>query len=146
MFMTPLKVVAEWLEKVKLARPKLDGKSICPFARMPSVVVLDKISEDKVLPTTQITIYIEDSINSTFDELHLLCRKLARKHKHFIFLPDHPHRKNYVKGLETGNGHLPVIIVQTKKELRTARGLLEKTNYYDYWDEEYLEEIKSYGI
>jgi hypothetical protein len=51
-----------------------------------------------------------------------------------------------VKGLETGNGHLPVIIVQTKKELRTARGLLEKTNYYDYWDEEYLEEIKSYGI
>lgn len=144
--MTPLKVIAGWLEKVKKPRPELDGKSICPFARMPGVIPVDKLTAENIEPLgSQITIYIEKTVSSTFEELDTLCRKLNKKHKKHIFLPDHPHKKNYINGVETGNGHLPVVIVQTRTELLTARKVLEKTDYYDKWDQDYLEEIKSYG-
>ena len=144
--MTPLKVIAEWLQKVKKPRQELDGKSVCPFARMPGVIVVDKLSIDKVEPLgTQLTMYVESTVTSTFEEINKLCIRLNKKHKRYIFLPDHPEKKNYINGVETGNGHLPVIIVQTKKELLTARKVLEKTDYYDKWDKDYLEEIKSYG-
>ena len=144
--MTPLKVIAEWLQKVKKPRQELDGKSVCPFARMPSVIVVDKLTIDKVEPLgKQLTMYVENTPVSTFEEINNVCLKLNKKHKKFIFLPDHPEKKNYINGVETGNGHLPVIIVQTKIELLTARKVLEKTDYYDKWDKDYLEEIKSYG-
>jgi hypothetical protein len=144
--MNPVKVIAEWLASVKKIRPELDGKSICPFARMPGIVVVDKLSIEKVEPLgSQLTMYVEDTINSTFEEIDKICRELNNKYRQFIFLPDHPDKKNYINGVETGNGHLPVIIVQTKKELLSARAVLEKTDYYDKWNKEYLEEIKSYG-
>lgn len=144
--MNPVKVIAQWLNKVKQSRPELNGKSICPFARMPGVIPVEKLSIQNIEPLgSQITIYIETAVNSTFDELETLCRKLNKKHKKYIFLPDHPEKKNYINGVETGNEYLPLIIVQTKKELLTARSLLEKTDYYDKWDKDYLEEIKSYG-
>ena len=144
--MTPIKVVADWLSKVKQARPELNGKSICPFAKMPGVITVDKLSIKNIEPLgKQITIYIEKTIESTFDELEILCRKLSKKHKNYIFLPDHPEKKNYINGVETSNGHLPLVIVQTRKELLTARSILEKTDYYDLWDKDYLTEIKSYG-
>lgn len=144
--MTPLKVIAEWLQKVKKPREELDGKSICPFARMPAVIPVEKLTLNNIEPLgSQITIYIEKTVNSTFDELDTLCKKLNNKHKKFIFLPDHPSKKNYINGVETGNEHLPLIIVQTKNELLTARKVLERTDYYSYWNEEYLKEIKSYG-
>jgi len=38
-----------------------------------------------------------------------------------------------------------LIIAQTKKELLSARERLSKTDYYSYWDKEYLEEIFNYG-
>lgn len=144
--MTPLKIIANWLSKVKQARPELNGKSICPFARMPGIIPVEKLSIQNIEPLgSQITIYIETAVNSTFDELETLCRKLNKKHKKYIFLPDHPQKKNYINGVETGNEHLPLIIVQTRKELLTARSLLEKTDYYDFWSDEYIKEIKSYG-
>lgn len=144
--MNPVKVVANWLAKVKQSRKELNGKSICPFAKMPGVIPVDKLSIQNVEPLgIQITIYIETAVNSTFEELETLCRRLSKKHKKYIFLPDHPQKQNYINGVETGNEHLPLIIVQTKKELLTARAVLEKTDYYDFWDKEYLKEIKSYG-
>jgi hypothetical protein len=146
MRMNPVKVIANWLKTVKTPRDELDGKSICPFAKMPGIIVVEKLSTKSIEPLgTQITMYVEKTINSTFEEIDAVCRKLNKKHKKYIFLPDHPTKKNFINGVETGNGQLPVIIVQTKKELLTARSLLEKTNYYDKWNKEYLEEIKSYG-
>jgi len=144
--MTPLKVIANWVSKVKQARPELNGKSICPFAKMPGVIPVDKLSMKNIEPLgNQITIYIENTVESTFEELETLCRRLNKKHKNYIFLPDHPQKKNFINGVETGNEHLPLIIVQTRKELLTARSLLEKTDYYEFWSEEYIKEIKSYG-
>lgn len=144
--MTPIEVVKNWLLQVQKPRKELNGKSVCPFARMPNIVVVEKLSIDNVKPAAHaLTIYVEDSINSSFDDINSICMQLKATHDSCVFLPDHPQKKNYINGVETGNGHLPLIIVQNKKELLGARRSLEKTDYYDKWDKDYLDEIKSYG-
>jgi len=144
--MTPLEVIQNWLKRVQEPRKELNGKSICPFAKMPAIVVVKQLTSETVIPTSQsITIYIEDSVNSSFEDIDAVCRDLRSKHNDYIFLPDHPEKKNYINGIETGNGHLPLIIVQNSNELLSARRKLEKTDYYDKWDKNYLKDIKSYG-
>jgi len=144
--MTPLDVVKNWLKKVQTPKQELNGKSVCPFARMPRVIVVDKLTVDNVKPVAHsLTMYVEDSVKSSFEDIDSICHTLQGIHSDYIFLPDHPEKKNYINGIETGNGHLPIIIVQCKQELLTARRRLEKTDYYDNWDKDYLEQIKSYG-
>jgi len=144
--MNPLTVVKEWLTRVQQPRSELNGRSICPFATMPNVVVVTNLSLDNVKPISHLlTIYIEHSINSTFEDIDGICRTLKETHNDYIFLPDHPEKKTYINGVETGNGHLPLIMVQNKKELLSARRSLEKSDYYDKWNKDYLKQIKSYG-
>ena len=144
--MNPQTVILNWLKHVRQPRKELGGKSICPFAVVPRIVVVDSLDESCFKDLSDnITIYVESTVDSTFDELDRVAKKLNELHPTHIFLPDHPHKKNYIQGIETGNGHLPLIIAQTHKELTEARDLISKTDYYDYWDKEYLTEIKSYG-
>ena len=144
--MNPQTVILEWLKEVRKPRKELGGKSICPFAVVPEIVVVDGLDESCFENLSdKITIYVERTINSTFKELDAVAQKLNKLFPTHIFLPDHPHKKNYIQGIETGNGHLPLIIAQTRKELTEARMLLEKSNYYSYWDKDYLSEIKEYG-
>ncbi len=142
---SPERVVEKWVARISEKNPKLNGHRICPFAKMPRVVPVDKLSIGKFVGLdNQITIYMEDGIFSTYEELEDLCRKLKSLNPNYIFLPDHPHKSNYINGQETGNGVFPCIIVQTKEELLTARKNLEKTDYYTHWDPSYLAEIRSF--
>jgi len=140
-------VVKKWVTRISKKNPNIGGNRICPFAKMPNLVSVDKLSIDGFSDLSdQVTIYMETSIHSSYEELENLCRDLKSLNPNFVFLPDHPHKKNYINGQETGNGIFPCIIVQTKKELETARATLENTDYYSYWDQEYLDEIKSFSI
>jgi len=144
--MDPQTVILEWLKHVRQPRKELGGKSICPFAVVPRIVEVDSLDESCFEDLSDnITIYVERTVDSTFEELDCVAKKLNELYPTHIFLPDHPHKKNYIQGIETGNGHLPLIIAQTRKELTEARDKIAKTDYYDYWDKEYLTEIKSYG-
>jgi S-adenosylmethionine/arginine decarboxylase-like enzyme len=139
-------VIKKWLSNISKKNPDLGGHRICPFARMPNIVSVDKLSIEKFSGlSNQITVYMEQGIYSSNEELENLCRELKSLNPNFVFLPDHPHKKNYINGQETGNGVFPCIIVQTKQELESARFTLEKTDYYSYWDQSYLAEIKSYN-
>lgn len=136
-----------WLERITKPQAELGKHSICPFARaLPPVIVAEKLHIDMFENLSdEITIYCEHSVVSTFDELEELCTTLNNKHSTHIFLPDHPHRETFIKGIKTGNGYVPLVIAQTKEELLSARNRLSSTNYYSYWDKEYLEEIFNYG-
>lgn len=140
-------VVKNWVSKISKKNPNLGGHRICPFAKMPNVISVDKLSIEKFSGLSdQITVYMETGIHSSYEELENLCKDLKNLNPNFVFLPDHPHKKNYINGQETGNGVFPCIIVQTKQELEIARSTLEKTDYYSYWDQIYLDEIKSFSI
>ena len=93
---------------------------------------------------SRITVYMENDIHSSYEEIADLCNTLKTLNPNFVFLPDHPHKPNYINGHETGNGVFPCVIVQTKQELGSARQSLEKTDYYKYWDKDYLAEIQSF--
>lgn len=144
--MTPQQVVKQWIDRVREKRPELLGMPICPFAPASvAVVAVDKLEVDVFTLTSALTIYVENTIVSTPIELENLCYRLNTLYEEHIFLPDHPSTPNYINGVSTGNNALPLIIAQTKDELLPARRKLEKTNYYDHWDENYLNEIKSFG-
>ena len=144
--MDPRQIVLNWLKHVRRPRKELGGMSICPFAKLPNIIVVDTINESCFEDLTdEITVYVESAVNSTFEQLDAIARKQNEINPTHVFLPDHPHKKNYINGIETGNGHLPLIIAQTRRELAKARDEISKTDYYDYWDEKYLAEIRSYG-
>lgn len=138
-------VIAEWLIRISHRDPSLGGHKICPFARMPRIVEVTKLSQEVFdIKDNQLTIYMETSVASSYEQIESLCRILKQQHSEYVFLPDHPSRVNFIKDKITGNGYLPCIIVQTKKELESARLALAKTDYYTFWDLEYLEEIRSF--
>ena len=143
---SPDLVVKKWVKKISEKNNNLGGHRICPFAKMPQIVTVDKLSIEKFSGLTdQVTVYMENGIHSSYEEIEDLCRELKSLNPNFIFLPDHPHKTNYINGQETGNGVFPCIIVQTKTELEIARLALEKTDYYSYWNRGYLAEIKSFN-
>lgn len=142
---TPVRVVEKWVDRISKKNPKLGGHRICPFARMPRVVSVDKLSLDKFTELeNEMAVYMENGIRSSYEEIESLCRELKKVNPDYIFLPDHPNKRNFINGQETGNGVFPCIMVQLKQELQTARAALEKTDYYSYWDKNYLAEIKSF--
>ncbi len=140
-----LSAVSNWLARISIKQSDLGGHSICPFARMPHIVSVEKLRVEEFSDLdNRLTIYMENDILSSYDQLEELCRQLKTMNPNFVFLPDHPHKINRINGLETGNGEFPCVIVQTKQELDSARSAVAKTDYYSYWDQSYLKEIKSF--
>jgi hypothetical protein len=142
------KHIDEWMGRLSQPRSELGGHCVCPFAAAakPKLVLVDVLEEHCFVDLhEQVTVYAERTVVSTFERIDLIARQLNQMHHTHIFLPDHPDRKNFIKGVETGNGLVPLILAQKKQELRIARESLEKTDYYSHWDDKYLTEIKSYG-
>jgi S-adenosylmethionine/arginine decarboxylase-like enzyme len=142
---SPNQAVEKWVSRITEKHSDLGGNRICPFAKMPKVVTVEKLCQEEFIGISdQLTIYMENGVRSSYEELEELCRSLKTLNPNFVFLPDHPHKKNYINGHETGNGVFPCVIVQTKQELDAARSSLEKTDYSQYWDKDYLDEIRSF--
>lgn len=143
---SPNQIIKKWVSRISKKQPNLGGNRICPFAKMPRVKIVDKLSIEAFISfDDQVTVYMENGVYSTYEEIEELCRTLKSINPDYIFLPDHPYKTSRINGIETGNGVFPCIIVQTKYELLSARSNLEKTDYYSYWDASYLEEIKSFN-
>lgn len=138
-------IINDWITRISDKKSDLGGHSICPFARQPRIVTVEKLSSDTVVGfDDRLSVYMESTVHSSYQDLEQVCRQLKSQHPDHVFLPDHPDRKNYIKNHETGNGVLPCIIVQSKQELDSARAAISKTDYYSYWDESYLAEIRSF--
>lgn len=140
-----ISIVEKWISRISKKHSNLGDNRICPFAKMPRIISVEKLSIENFSDLdNRITVYMETNIHSNYEEIAVLCKTLKTLNPNFVFLPDHPHKPNYIKGHETGNGVLPCIIVQTRQELDSARTALEKTDYYTYWDKDYLSEIRGF--
>jgi hypothetical protein len=60
-----------------------------------------------------------------------------------VFLPDHKDRDTFINGVQTNNGKYNLILCQWRDNLESARTKLKNSNYYSFWDQEYLKEILS---
>ena len=142
------KYILHWIQEISKIRPELGNFSICPYASGANFSIQEqKLSQ--IMPNSDFDVIInivEDDIDANF--LYESVDNYNRDYPDYKFIADHGKTKTYIQGVMTGNGKYNLVFVNKRKEILEARKKLAKTNYYDYWDENYLKEVleDDYGI
>ena len=138
--------VAKWIKKISIVHEKLDGNSLCPYAKKAKwhIVQSSDLDVDPVLIKKQVCIFVvPDSVSKT--RLNNYCKKLKKLYPDYVWLPDHKTANTKIAGYSTGNGKYNLILAQKRKSLTLARKTLERnTSYYDNLSEKYKKELWSY--
>ena len=133
--------ILHWIGQLSKIRPELGNFAICPYASKANYTIVDeKLSQ--IVPNNDfdVIIYVvEDNISAQF--LYDAVDDYNRNYPDYKFIADHRKTKTYIQGIQTSNGKYNLVLCQPRKELTEARKKLAKTNYYDYWDKDYLEEV-----
>ena len=135
------KYILRWIQEISKIRPELGNFSICPYASGANFSIQEqKLSE--IVPNSDLDVIInivEDDIdaNSLYDAVD----DYNRNYSDYKFIADHGKTNTYIQGIQTNNGKYNLVLCQSRNELTEAREKLAKTNYYDYWDKNYLEEV-----
>ena len=135
------KYILRWIQEISKIRPELGNFSICPYASGANFSIQEqKLSE--IVPNSDFDVIInivEDDIdaNSLYDAVD----DYNRNYSDYKFIADHGKTNTYIQGIQTNNGKYNLVLCQSRNELTEAREKLAKTNYYDYWDKNYLEEV-----
>jgi len=134
--------IQKWIDYLSCPQELLKGLAICPFAKKAKFQIIKTKSFEIKPPTDdfEIIIYSVEK-NITPDNLYNTCKELNKKYPELVFLPDHRDRKTFIKTLATGNGKFNLILCQRRDQLKQAREMLKKTDYYKFWSPEYLKEI-----
>lgn len=137
-----LKHIKKWVDYLSCPQDLLTGLAICPFAKKAKLQLI-RTNIHKIVPPEEpfeiIIFIVENDITST--DLIAACKSLNKKYPQLVFLPDHKDRNTFIKGLKTNNGKYNLILCQYRDQLQKARELLKHTDYYKFWDKEYLREI-----
>ncbi len=133
--------ILHWIGQLSKIRPELGNFAICPYASKADYLIVDeKLSQIVPNQDFDVTIYVvEDNISAQF--LYDAVDDYNRNYPDYKFIADHGKTKTYIQGIQTSNGKYNLVLCQLRKELTEARKKLAKTNYYDYWDKDYLEEV-----
>mgnify|MGYP003348827079 CR=1 FL=1 len=151
------KNIIEWVSRISERKDELGGFNVCPYAKKAledKKVFWSYIAEEceayilryiEATPEFEVIVFYNLKKNLTDEDLKVIISNLQSKRNDMIFLKDHPDDPGYIKNIYTGNGEYPVILAQPRVKLEEAREKLKKTKYYEYWSEEYKNEIFSYG-
>ena len=133
--------ILHWIGQLSKIRPELGNFAICPYASKANYkIVEEKLSQIVPNPDYDVIIYVvEDNMSAQF--LYDAVDDYNRNYSDYKFIADHGKTKTYIQGIQTSNGFFNLVLCQPRKELTEARKKLAKTNYYDYWDKDYLEEV-----
>ena len=133
--------ILHWIKQLSETRPELGNFAVCPYASQAKFIILDEELR-KVKPRMgwEVVIYaVEDDHDADF--LYAMVDDYNRVYKKYKFIGDHRKSKTFINGVQTNNGKYNLVLCQPRKELTEARKKLGKTTYYDYWDENYLQEV-----
>jgi hypothetical protein len=133
--------IKEWIKKVSKQRPELGNFSICPFASKSKTYIKECSCSDIVpVPGYDVAIFIlEEDI--TLETILEWVSFYNNQHQDYKFFEDTAGRNTYINGVQTNNGRYNLILSQPKEKLAKFRKKLLETDYYKYWDDEYLKEI-----
>ena len=133
--------ILHWIQEISKIRPELGNFSICPYASGANFCVQEqKLSQIVPNPDFDVIINIvEDDIDA--NSLYESVDDYNRKYPNYKFIADHGKTKTYIQGIQTNNGKYNLVLCQPRKDLTEARKKLAKTNYYEYWNKNYLEEV-----
>ena len=135
------KYILHWIQEISKIRPELGNFSICPYASGANFSIQEqKLSQIAPNDDFDVIIYVvEDNLEAQF--LYDTVDDYNRIYPDYKFISDHGKTKTYIQGIQTSNGKYNLVLCQSRNELTEAREKLAKTNYYDYWDKNYLEEV-----
>lgn len=140
-FMSKKDYILNWIKDISEVRPELGGFAICPYAKS---AVYDIIESDvEVLCPVEgydvIIFVVSDDLGLI--EIQNWVEFYNQKYKNWKFFEDCASYDTFINGIKTNNGKYNLILAQPKEKLQKFREKLAKTEYYSYWDKEYLKEI-----
>ena len=133
--------IFNWIQELSKIRPELGNFSICPYASGANFSIQER-KLHQIVPNLDFDVIInivEDDIDANF--LYDAVDDYNRNYPDYKFIADHGKTKTYIQGIQTSNGKYNLVLCQPRDELSEARKKLAKTDYYDYWDKNYLEEV-----
>lgn len=133
--------ILQWIKSVSEVRPELGGFAICPFAKQAKYDIIEcKSSEIKPIDGIDVIIYVVES-DLTLNQVQEWVEIYNKNHSEWKFFEDCASYDTYINGVQSNNGKYNLILAQPRAKLRKFREILAKTNYYNYWSNDYLKEI-----
>jgi hypothetical protein len=132
--------IENWIKEVSVVRPELGGFSICPFAKKSNYEILE-IDIDRIYPIDglDVVIYVVDE--DDLEAINWWVDFYNSKYKDWLFFEDCATYDTFIGGVQTNNGKYNLILGQPKEKLKKFRDILKKTDYYNYWSDDYYKEI-----
>lgn len=128
--------------RVSKKNPLIGGFEICPFASKHTYkIVFSSINDIKPLNEEfgVVIFVVEDDLS--IDLIQQKCKELSKTYSKYTFFEDCRDASTFIGDVQTNNGMYNLILYQDRNFLRKIREKLAKTNYYSYWNSEYLQHI-----
>lgn len=134
--------IEEWIERISKPNKDIGGFAICPYAKQAyyDIIYTNGANIDPPPWEFDLIIYVLPE-EYTKQEVEEIATEYNKLYLDLVFLPDPKDRKTFINGVLTSNGKQNLILCQYRKKLNDARARLANTDYYSYWNEEYLKEI-----
>ena len=133
--------ILEWISEVSEKRPELGGRTICPYASDSKFLIKETPIDDIVPePGHDVIIFIVESFWRPH-QVEKWAKLYNKKYPYYKFFEDCADKNTIINGIKTNNSKYNLILCQSKQKLRKIRENLSKSDYYQYWDEEYLKYI-----
>jgi hypothetical protein len=134
----------EWIENISKPREELGGLSVCPYAKKSDYSLIETDGGNIAPPPWNFELIVYKlPEHYSVDELNSIASEYNTMYPEMVFLPDHKDRDTFINGVQTNNGKYNLILCQWRDNLESARTKLKNSNYYSFWDQEYLKEILS---
>lgn len=133
--------IRQWAKDVAKEREELGGFSVCPYASNSKTKVIECPIDDIVPePGYDVIVFIVDDLWN-LDQVKKWVEIYNEKFQYYTFFEDCASQPTFINGIQTNNKRFNLILCQSKKKLSSIRKKLAKTEYYTYWNEEYLKQI-----
>ena len=135
------KYILDWITKLSEIRPELGNFAVCPYASTANFTIIEEKLR-KITPKygyDVVIFVVEDDHDEDF--LYAMVDDYNQTYKDYKFIADHRKAKTFINGVQTNNGKYNIVLCQPREDLIKARKKLAKTDYYEKWDKNYLEEV-----
>ena len=134
-------IVHDWIKQVSVKHEELGGFAVCPYASGSDTLIKDTPIDDIVPePGYDVIIFIVEDFWKPA-KIRKWVEKYNEQYPLYWFVEDLSCENTYINGIKTNNSKLNIILCQSRRKIANIRKKLAKTKYYNYWSEEYLEEV-----
>lgn len=147
--------LVKWILNITKSQPELSGLPICPYARQAYIAntydiqqtdyhnVEANIANCDLNKYQVVILYYTEYEQYSVDELVSKTKELNQLYnsQDIVILDNDPREPLHLKGVQTTYDGCYLWIVQPLADLNSKTEQLRKTDYYDHWTQEQLDEV-----